>query len=166
MRHYLSQVIFFLVTIQPVSAQECRVTNFPRTTYTSTVRGTVVFHITPPEFSVTSEDLVCLVGNELIRNADNVPNRFVVGLINENLTKVNLLQWDLEKNFLIILEVIIPDGQEVGDGTTITYSNPLDRLSELLISKPLRSNHPNEVSKVTPVSASIKSIKALLDNPS
>lgn len=128
-------IIFLLPSVS--LAQECKVSPFHRVQYTSTSRGTVVLHIIPPTLEVSATDLVCLAGNELIRRAADVPNRLVVGIVTESLSKVQLIQWDLEKNFLTIVDIRLPEGDDRGVGSFTTYDSPLDRLSELLISKPL-----------------------------
>lgn len=134
---YAKLVLIALLLPSISLAQECKVSPFQRVQYTSTSRGTVVIHIVPPTLEVSATDLVCLAGNELIRRAADVPNRLVIGIVTESLSKVQLIQWDLEKDFLTIVDIRLPEGDDRGVGSFTTYDSPLDRLSELLVSKPL-----------------------------
>ena len=101
--------------------------------YNNLERGKVYIYLVPETYKITVTDISCVIGYKFLDMVDQLPNRFVIGIMSKDFKQAHIIQWDLNKNIFITLDVSGVDITGPYNGIFTIYPEPLKRIKDIFI---------------------------------
>jgi hypothetical protein len=154
-----------------LDSNECFNENWKSVEYYDLDKGQVTLYKTPIGYKITATNATCILIKDFVSKANRVPMNSVIGLISEDYRQALIVKWNLEEDYLLLIEASIDQLEYRTIGKFVMYPSPLERIKEVVLNK--KFPNPEDLKaplrrkfKTNYLEISVFQLRGLLENAS